>query len=232
MCGRYTVGDPHRVLAEFSVLEKMPALEPRFNIAPSQGVWVVRVLAPGGARQLDLLHWGMPSGKRAVVMARAESVANRAPSAAGFGSRRCILVADGFYEWRRTSKQSFPYFIHRPGNAPFGMAAIWTPAEGAPLDSCAVITRPARSPVAQLHDRMPAILSPDDYAAWLDPTFVEPSRIKNMLLGEGGAPLVAGPVSPRVNSPANDDPSLTVPIEESDRKGEQMEMWPRSGATR
>src|SRR5258708_31060390 len=145
MCGRYTVGDLKRVLAEFSLVAKRPALEPRYNVAPSQGVWVMRKLETGGERRLDLLRWGFlaPQSKRpgGVVMARGESVAVRAPFVSAFQSRRCLLLADGFYEWRRTSKQSFPYHIHRPGNTPFTMAALWEPAlpgsRDGELDTCA-----------------------------------------------------------------------------------------------
>jgi putative SOS response-associated peptidase YedK len=235
MCGRYTVGDPKRCIAEFSVIEKQPALEPRFNIAPSQGVWVIRKLEPGGDRRLDLLRWGfvVPESKRpsGVVMARAESVASRAPFTSAFRSRRCLFLADGFYEWKRTSKQSFPYFIHRPGNAPFAMAAVWEPAVHeagkSPLDSCAIITRPARPPVAQLHDRMPVLLSPEHHEDWLDPSFSDVGALRAMLLEEPKIDLVAEAVGPRVNSPANDDPTCVVPIAEGDRHGEQIEMWPR-----
>src|SRR5712672_2928231 len=99
MCGRYSMGDPRRCLAEFSVLERRPALEPRYNIAPSQGVWVVRVLGTGHERRLDLLRWGLV--RRAGVagglaMVRSESLATRATFTAAFRSRRCLFLADGF----------------------------------------------------------------------------------------------------------------------------------------
>jgi len=236
MCGRYTVGDPRRCIAEFSVLEKQPALEPRYNIAPSQGVWVIRRVAPGGERRLDLLRWGLiaPGAKRpgGVVMARAESVASRTPFTSAFRSRRCLLMADGFYEWRRTTKQSFPYYIHRPGNAPFAMAAIWEPALPAAgrteMDSCAVITRPALPPVSNVHDRMPVILAPVHHDAWLDPGFSDVAALKAMLHENPSLDLVTVPVGPHVNSPANDDRDCTLPVAESDRHGEQFELF---GAT-
>ena len=222
------------------MLEKQPALEPRFNIAPSQGVWVIRVLEPRGERRLDLLRWGLvtPGAKRpsGVVMARSESVANRASFASAFRSRRCLLLADGFYEWKRTTKQSFPYYIHRPENAPFTMAAIWEPAtsvEGAnDMDTCAIITRPARPPVSALHDRMPVILTPEHHDAWLDPAFSDVALLRAMLREDPKIDLVADAVSPHVNSPANDDPSCTLPVAERDRHGEQIELWPRAGTVR
>ncbi len=237
MCGRYTVGDPKRCIAEFSVLEKQPALEPRFNIAPSQGVWVIRRLEPGGERRLDLLRWGLvvPSSKRpsGVVMARSESIASREPFTSAFRSRRCLLVADGFYEWKRTTKQSFPYFIHRPGHAPFAMAAIWEPAlpvEGRiGMDTCAVITRPALAPVSDVHGRMPALLARAHHEAWLDPAFSDAVALKAMLRDDPEIELLTVAVGPHVNSPANDDPGCAAPVAESERHGEQFELWPRAG---
>ncbi len=219
------------------MLEKQPALEPRFNIAPSQGVWVIRKIAPGGERRLDLVRWGLivADAKRpgGVVMARGESVASRAPFAPAFRSRRCLLVADGFYEWKRTTKQSFPYFIHRPGNAPFAMAAIWEPALLTPgkseLDSCAIITRPARPPVSEIHDRMPVMLAPEHHDAWLDPAFSDVAVLRAMLLEDPKIELVSVAVGPHVNSPANDDAECAAPISESERHGEQIELFRREG---
>ena len=102
MCGRYSMSDPRRCIAEFSLLEKHPALEPRFNIASSQGVWVVRMLGTGAERRLDLLRWGLVRSKTSasggLAMVRAESLATRASFGAAFRSRRCLLLADGFYE--------------------------------------------------------------------------------------------------------------------------------------
>jgi putative SOS response-associated peptidase YedK len=233
MCGRYTISNPHRCIAEFSVLEKQPALEPRFNVAPSQGVWVVRIVPPASERRLDLLRWGLlvPKAKApgGIVMARVESIAARAPFAAAFRTRRCLLLADGFYEWKRAGKQSFPYYIRRPNNGPFAMAGIWAPSPpetaGAPLDSCAIVTIPARPPVESLHDRMPAILATQHHDAWLDPTFDDTRALKDMLADGPGFELVTVPVASRVNSPANDDASCIEPISERDRRGEQMDLW-------
>ena len=229
------MGDPRRCLAEFSILEKQPALEPRFNIAPSQGVWVVRMLGTGHERRLDLLRWGLV--RRAGVagglaMVRSESLATRASFAAAFRSRRCLFLADGFYEWRRTGTRSFPYYVHRPGGVPFAMAGIWQPAPPSgqneqPIDACAVITRPALPPVDAVHDRMPAMLPIEQHDAWLDPDFDDVRALTSMLYADPGFALETTPVGPRVNSPANDDPSCTAPATEAERRGEQFELWPR-----
>src|SRR5689334_22782050 len=213
MCGRYSMSDPRRCIAEFSLLEKHPALEPRYNIAPSQGVWVVRVLGTGDERRLDLLRWGLVRPKTSapggLAMVRAESLATRASFAAAFRGRRCLLLADGFYEWRRTGKRSFPHYFHRAAGAPFVTAGIWYPAppregEGpVSLDSCAVITRPARAPVDAVHDRMPALLAAEHLDAWLDPSFDDADALTRMLGEDPGFVLEMLPVGPRVNSPAN-----------------------------
>ncbi len=235
MCGRYTIHDPRRCIAEFSILEKQPALEPRYNVAPSQGVWAVRIVPPRSERRLDLLRWGLLApGRRqpgGIVMARAESITKRSAFASSFRTRRCLLLADGFYEWRRAGRQSFPYHIKRADGAPFAMAAVWEPAppndDPLSLDSCAVITRPARPPVDALHDRMPAVLSPGHYDAWLDPTFADTDALTKMLLHDPGFEWVTIPVSARVNSPAYDDADCLAAVAESEHHGEQFELWPR-----
>jgi putative SOS response-associated peptidase YedK len=243
MCGRYSMSDPRRCIAEFSLLEKHPALEPRYNIAPSQGVWVVRMLGTGAERRLDLLRWGLVRSKTSasggLAMVRAESLVTRASFGAAFRSRRCLLLADGFYEWKRAGKRSFPHHFHRPGGEPFVMAGIWYPATGPmeegplpPLDSCAVITRPALPPVDAVHDRMPAILAPEHFDRWLDPDFDDTNVLMAMLQEGPGFVLESVQVGPRVNSPANDDPTCVTPATDADRSGEQFELWPRHEAFR
>jgi putative SOS response-associated peptidase YedK len=231
MCGRYTLRDPRRALAEFSILEKTPALEPRFNVAPSQGVWAVRVVDASRHAELDMLRWGLTgkpaTGSPNVVMLRGEGLGKRPPFAEAFRQRRCLLVADGFYEWRRAGQKSFPYYFARPDGAPFAIAAIWEGAEsqGGKLDACALITRPAVAPVDAVHHRMPALLAPEHRDRWLDPSFTDVAALNAMLADSPGFALVAHPVSTRVNSPANDDDGCTAPIEESELRGEQFELF-------
>ena len=231
MCGRYTIRDPHRCFAEFSIVEKAPALEPRYNVAPAQGVWAIRVVGPEARPHLDLLRWGVAHprpGSPAVVMLRGETIAGRPPFADAFRRRRCLLVADGFYEWRRVGRQSFPYYFARPGGAPFSVAAIWEPAsadDGA-LDSCALITRPALSPVDAVHHRMPVLLATLHRERWLDPGFTDVAALISMLGDNPEFVLQSYPVNARVNSPANDDTACVAPIAEGERRGEQFELWP------
>jgi putative SOS response-associated peptidase YedK len=231
------MSDPERILAEFSILEK-PRLEPRYNVAPSQRVWAVRILPPSTERELAPMTWGLsPPGDanshRIVVMARAETIAERAPFATAFRSRRCLLLADGFYEWKRAGKRSFPYYIRRRDHGSLAMAALWQPRSphevGAEADACAIITRPARPPVRDVHHRMPALLARKHHGAWLDPTFSEPNALTRMLDDDDDAELVAVPVSGRVNSPAHDDAGCIEPGPEPSLPPRQFELWPTKG---
>jgi putative SOS response-associated peptidase YedK len=234
------MSDPRRIAAEFSILEKHPSLEPRYNVAPSQAVWVVRVVGTGNERRLDLLRWGLlrpgKPGPGGIVMVRMESLA-KGSFASAFRGRRCIFLADGFYEWRRAAKKSFPYYVRRPGGGSLAMAGIWQPAPSREarvdpdgvvedaIDSCAVITRPARPPVDAVHERMPAIVAPEDRDAWLDPGFGDTAALARILEKDPDFELQALAVGPRVNSPAHDDPSCVEPAQEDDRRGEQFELW-------
>jgi putative SOS response-associated peptidase YedK len=237
MCGRYTMSDPERCLAEFSILEKEPALEPRYNIAPSQGVWVIRNRGP--EQRLDLLRWGLQRSANvpgSLAMVRAESLATKASFAEAFRRRRCLLLADGFYEWKRAGGRSFPQYVRRPEGAPFVMAGIWQaapPAAGSvSIDACAVITRPAEPALTAVHDRMPAILAKEHVDLWLDPAFDDTLALTKMLASDACFEFETLAVGPRVNSPANDDPSCVAPATEDDRRGEQFELWPNGAAFR
>jgi len=241
MCGRYTMSDPERCLEEFSILEKHPSIEPRYNVTPSQGVWVLRMLDVGGEKRLDLLRWGLVRRAGAgsdVAMVRAESLTTRPAFMNAFRARRCLFLADGFYEWRRAGKKSFPHYFRRPGGAAFAMAGIWQPApptrpgpdEPTIIDACAVITRPALAPVEAVHDRMPAIVAPEHHEAWLDPAFADADALLGILAADPGFSLESREIGTHVNSPANDDPSCIAPATEADRRGEQFDLFTRSAA--
>ena len=243
MCGRYTLRDPARCLAEFSIVENPAALEPRFNIAPSQGVWCIRVVPPALAPELRLLRWGFELVRQGeakeTVMARAETLLAGLAFAGALVSRRCILLADGFYEWRRSSGRSVPYFVQRPGGAPFALAGIWQPfgarttraPEGAlSVDGCAVITRPARAPVDAFHDRMPAFIVSRDHGSWLDPSFTDREALAQMLFAAPPFELEAIAVGSRVNSTAHDDGDCVLPAVDGERLPEQLGLFSGVGA--
>ena len=228
MCGRYVLVDPARFLSEFSVLEKRPRLEPRYNIAPDQLVPVVRIVLPERAPRVDMLAWGLvPEWVRdresrsaaGLINARIESVATKPSFAKAFRSRRCVVLADGFYEWKKTEKRKLPYLVRARDSGPLALAGIWEPravAIGREADSCAIITRPALPPVDSLHDRMPAILDPGDLRTWLDPEMHDVGGLKEVLGRTTPADLELLPVGVRVNSPANDDPACIEPATDAD----------------
>ena len=221
MCGRYTLRtNLNRVLAEFEASAR-PEYQPvaRYNVAPAQQVAAVRQ-AEDGHRELVPLRWGLiPSWATdekiafSTINARAETVADKLAFRSAFKRRRCLIVADGYYEWQVTggtekkpTKQ--PHLVQFPDGRPFGMAGLWerwTQAEK-PVESCTIIVTTANARLAGIHDRMPVILSREQYAAWLDPEFHSVEALKEMLQPLPDDALAAVPVSTTVNSPKNDVP--------------------------
>jgi putative SOS response-associated peptidase YedK len=221
MCGRFTLKTPAEDVADAFRLEEAPALAPRYNIAPSQPVAVVR-RAPGrAARRLDLLRWGLvpawaadPRIGARMINARSETAfarpAFREPLRAG---RRCLVPADGFYEWGAAGpgRARRPFLIRRKDGRPFAFAGIWDRhrapgAEEPPLESVAVLTTEASDLVRPIHDRMPAILAPEAFETWLDPEIGDEARLGPLLAPAPAADFEAVPVGPRVNDPRHDDP--------------------------
>jgi putative SOS response-associated peptidase YedK len=226
VCGRTSLTATPEELAEAFALDEVPALAPRYNIAPTQPMPAVRVFAATGKRRLGVLRFGLvphwakdPSVGARLINARSETAKARAAFRDPFRERRCLVPATGFYEWRRVNRDRQPYLLHRRDGRPMGLAGVWDrwrPApgvEGEPIESCAILTTPANELVARLHDRMPLVLDPADFTLWLDPDVTDPARLLPLLRPYPAEEMVAVPVSPRVNSPHNDDPSLVEPIE-------------------
>jgi putative SOS response-associated peptidase YedK len=193
-------------------------LSPRYNIAPTQAVAVVR--AGEGGRRLDGLRWGLiPSwakdealGDR-MINARAETLAEKPAFRSAFRARRCLIVADGFYEWRKVGGRKQPHCIAFRDRRPFGFAGLWERWEGGadgPVESCTIVTTSANEVVAPIHDRMPVILDPMEFTLWLDPGVTDTSRVADLLRPYAPDLLEAYPVSLLVNNPANDSPACTA----------------------
>jgi putative SOS response-associated peptidase YedK len=206
MCGRYALhADPDVVALQFG-LDSVPEFKPSYNIAPASEVLVVKDAAA-------LARWGM---RGRFVNLRAETVLAKFRS-----SGRCLVPASGFYEWRRAEKSRQPYLLRRRDGKLMALAGLWDrwrPAPGDPrhaeaIESCTILTTPANELVARLHDRMPLVLDPVDYDLWLDPAVRDPERLAALLRPFPAEEMVAIPVSPRVNSPDNDDPALLEPVE-------------------
>ncbi len=220
MCGRFTLATPGQTVAELFELSAAPELKPRYNIAPTQPVAVVRA-GPGG-RELVAVHWGLiPSWSKEasigarMINARGETVAEKPAFRGPFRSRRCLVIADGFYEWKREGDGKQPYFIAMKDRRPFAIAGLWdrwTPAGGEPVESCTIVTTTPNEVLAPIHDRMPVILPPGVHAVWLDPALRTSERLQPLLQPLAASEMTAYPVSPRVNSPRNDDRDCIAPL--------------------
>jgi putative SOS response-associated peptidase YedK len=220
MCGRYMLTTPVEALRQLFLFEERPNLMPRYNIAPTQDVPVVRLTRDGTGHELIMARWGLVPfwaedlkiGNR-LINARRESVRTMRPFREAYQRRRCLVPADGFFEWRKEGKARQPFLIRRKDQAPFAFAGLWErwkdPADGTVVRSCTVITCPANELVAPIHNRMPVILAPEDHASWLDAARADPERL---LAPCPAAWLEKFPVNPRVNNPNHDDAECIQPV--------------------
>ncbi len=221
MCGRYTLRRVNLVRAALDAMPVFPFEEfsehVRFNIAPSQMVALARVNHQG-QRVLDLARWGLiPSWAKTLpklqpINARAETLSTGGMFRNAFERRRCLIPADGFYEWKAADKRTKqPFFIHFKDDRPFAFAGLWERwkpgPDTEPIQSCTIITTSPNDVLKPIHNRMPAIVRPKDYARWLDPD-TPGSAVRELLEPIPAAEMEAYPVNTRVNRPANDGPDL------------------------
>lgn len=219
MCGRYALhSHPHVVALQFGLAHE-PEYAPRYNIAPGTPVLAICGDATQ-ARRAALLHWGLiPSWAKDasighhMINARAEHVAEKPAFRSAFRRRRCIIPADGFYEWRGSAGRKQPYYVRSREHGLFGLAGLYEHWRGpnGPVASCTIITTAANALMAPLHDRMPAILDVADYAHWLDPNHPEPTALLPALRPAPVEKMTAYAVGLRVNSVKNDDARLIEP---------------------
>lgn len=222
MCGRFTLRSPASVLAEQFAVFEMPPFTPRFNIAPSQPVLIVRLAPqqPEPEREAVWLRWGLipswakdPAIGNRMINARAETVAEKPAFRAALRRRRCLVAADGFYEWQRRGKQKQPHFIRMRDDRPFGFAGLWEAWEGpdhSDIQSCTLLTTEPNELIRPIHDRMPVIVAAKNYQQWLDPA-IQPAELSGMLCPYPSDQMTADPVSTLVNNPANDAPNCIEP---------------------
>jgi putative SOS response-associated peptidase YedK len=220
MCGRYfLISKPHEVAAHFQV--ELPGLiHPRYNIAPTQPALCVRASREGG-REAVIMRWGLvpswaddPAIGSRMINARAETAAEKPSFRAAMKYRRCLVPADGFYEWRKVGTGKQPYAVRLRGGGLFAMAGLWEQwerGEGA-LESFTILTTSANEAVRVLHERMPVILPPERYAEWLAPDVRDAAAVAALLVPCSPEALEVYPVSTRVNSPGNDSPELLVRV--------------------
>jgi putative SOS response-associated peptidase YedK len=222
MCGRFTLTDPDADLAVQFNLPDIPKLAPRYNIAPTQPVAAVRIATGTTAREIVLLHWGLipfwakdPGIGARMINARSETASEKPAFRAAFRRRRCLVVADGFYEWQKQNGTKQPHFIRMRDGRPFAFAGLWEHWEGpdaSVIESCTLLTTAPNDLLQLLHNRMPVILQPDDYELWLDPEVEQPERLQPILRPFPPQEMAAYPVSRYVNSPNNDDPRCIEPL--------------------
>lgn len=225
MCGRFTLAASPDAVAEFFELIDLPVFGPRYNIAPTQPAPVVRITGGGGVRRFDHLHWGLiPSwakdpgiGSR-MINARGETVASKPSFRAALRQRRCLVVADGFYEWRKLpgTKRKQPHHVRRCNAGLMALAGLWERWEGPDgraIESCTIITTEPNDLMKPLHDRMPVILGRDDFELWLDPRVNEPESLTPLLVPCPSEELTVMAVGTLVNSPASDRPECVRPLE-------------------
>ncbi len=217
MCGRFALFSYMRQLIEEFGLDEHEALETgeRYNIAPSQRV--LAVVNDGDGNRLEdfkwgfIPHWAKGDKSRYMINARAETVAEKPTFRSAFKDRRCLVVADGFYEWRRSGKVKVPMFIKDTSGRPWGFAGIyetWNSPEGDEVTTVAIITTEANETMSAIHDRMPVIIREEDRATWMDPDVRDPAVLLPMLRPYDDDRMEAYPVTDEVNSPRNDHPGL------------------------
>jgi putative SOS response-associated peptidase YedK len=224
MCGRYRLSRRKQLVEEyFGAVSEEYEWSPRYNVAPTQPVLTIRQDSREPVRKLSTMRWGLvPSWAKdpgigyKTINARAETLATTASFREPFKSQRCLVPADGFYEWKREGKTKHPYCFEVNDGELFAFAGLWDrwrDPHGDVVESCTILTTTPNSLLADIHDRMPAILKPDDYDLWLDPSFRNPASLSELLKPFDASPMRRYPVSTRVNQVQNDDVDCARPVE-------------------
>jgi len=224
MCGRFAqCFDPDALARHFGLeTETDLAVQPRYNVAPTQPILAMRLKADGQRAEWVRLRWGLvpswskgPDNRYRMINARAETVADKPAYRAAFARRRCLIPADAFYEWRAGEDGKVPHAIRRKDREPFAMAGLWehwTGADGSEIQSCTIIVTEANRLLALIHDRMPVILDPADYRAWLTIEGTNKGSLQALLKPTDPIGWEAYPVSRAVNTPSHDSPELLEPV--------------------
>jgi putative SOS response-associated peptidase YedK len=221
MCGRFTLTvDPAQLKEEFQGASFPDKFAPRFNIAPSQAILAI---ANDGKNAADFFVWGLipswakdPSIGNRLINARGETLGEKPSFRGAYKYKRCLIPADGFYEWKSLpgTKTKVPHFIHLKNGKPFAFAGLWDEwhaADGSPLRSCTIVTTAPNPLMAPIHDRMPVILQPGDYAEWLDQAPRSADSLQHLIAPFSADLMEAYPVSTLVNSPSIDRAELVQP---------------------
>jgi putative SOS response-associated peptidase YedK len=220
MCGRFVITSAPQALRQVFGYIEQPNFPARYNVAPTQPVPVV--ILENGARHFRLMRWGLlpswvkdPRQFTLLINARAETVQEKPAFKNALRRRRCLIPADGYYEWQNSDGRKQPYFIHPRDGGPIGFAGIaetWMGPNGEELDTIAIITAAASTGMSVLHHRVPVTIAPDDFARWLDCSADNASDVMTLLRAPQDGAFAWHPVSSAVNKAANDDAQLILPI--------------------
>ncbi|MEN6298963.1 MAG: SOS response-associated peptidase [Anaerolineaceae bacterium] len=223
MCGRYSLtADASAIQELFPFLSILVNLQPRFNIAPSQPV---AAIPNDGKQTLDYFKWGLvpswakdPEIGNRLINAKAETLAEKPSFRNAFKYHRCLILADGFYEWAKANGGKTPIYIRLASQKPFAFAGlwdIWHATDGSELRSCTIITTSANSLVEKFHNRMPVILPADKMLEWINPEPGKPEQLSKLLNPYPAEEMIAYPVSRLVNNPANESPECIIPVDQA-----------------
>jgi putative SOS response-associated peptidase YedK len=224
MCGRYRLSRRKQVVEEyFDCGSDEPDWNPRYNIAPTQPVPVIRQNPKEPVRELSLIRWGLipswakdPSVAAKMINARSETASTKPAFRDALKSRRCLIPADGFYEWAKTGKGKQPYCFEVNDGQLFAFAGIWDRwrnPSGTTVETCSILTTTPNAVTSPVHDRMPVILDPDSYDLWLDPGMQNVAAISELLKPCDARLMRCYPIRTRINRVANDDEECYAPVE-------------------
>ncbi|MBE7381754.1 MAG: SOS response-associated peptidase [Leptolyngbya sp. SIO1E4] len=224
MCGRFSQTQSGERIAAAFQLNRIPDLTPRYNIAPTQSVSVITQSRRTQDREHHQKQWGLiPGWAKASTMgqrlinARAETVAEKPAFRNAFQRRRCLIIADGFYEWQRSPQSHVkqPFLIQLKTRSPFAFAGLWErwqdPTTQQQVFSCTILTTQPNRVMGPIHDRMPVMLAPEEYDVWLDPSFYNPGVLETLLDPYDDEAMVAIPISTAINNPRNDSDTVQQP---------------------
>jgi putative SOS response-associated peptidase YedK len=243
MCGRFVITSPPAALRQIFGYIEQPNFPPRHNIAPTQPIPVV--IVENGVRHFRLMRWGLlpawvkdPRKFTLLINARAETVQEKPAFKNAMKRRRCLIPADGYYEWQLFDNRKRPHFIHRRDGAPIGLAGLaetWIGPNGEELDTVAIVTAPAGADLAVLHHRVPVTIEPRDFDRWLACRDDDAEAVMALLIAPGEGCFVWHEISTRANRVVNDDAQLILPITAEEKAAEEprpaKKASPRKAAT-
>ncbi len=222
MCGRFTLNQPVEALAKIFDVQQLPDLPAEYNIAPTQKVAIVLQNPESKKREFQQLHWGLipswakdPGIGAKTINARAETVAEKPAFRSAFKHRRCLVLADGFYEWQRQQGKKQPFYFRLQDGQPFAFAGLWErwqSPSNEEITSCTILTTAANELLQPIHERMPVIVDPQDYDLWLDSQVQTPQTLQQLLRSYPAAAMTAYPVSTLVNNSRHNSPECIVPM--------------------